>query len=148
MDKEFSKAVLLHRYSDIGVNFRIVWDLYIKFYSVFLTFSVAALAWLASKDDPFAAGGSERWTVVAAFVIQSLFTALTSAKIALYSGEVVGQLSQFSDDAATFSEESDVKELCKKTSLPTNLARYAGWANFLSMLALAIVWIVVGTLGA
>jgi hypothetical protein len=41
--------LLKRRHEDLGTMFRAVWDNYIKFYTVFLIFSVTALGWLLSR---------------------------------------------------------------------------------------------------
>jgi hypothetical protein len=42
--------LLKRRHEDISSMFRTCWDLYIKFYTVFLTFSVAAMGWVVARD--------------------------------------------------------------------------------------------------
>jgi hypothetical protein len=42
--------VLRSRYAELGLNLRAAWDVYIRFYTVFLTFSMAALAWTLACD--------------------------------------------------------------------------------------------------
>ena len=58
MSESPQEWILKRRHEDLGVTVRMCWDLYIKFYTVFLTFSVIGLGWITdapcrpSNDSP------------------------------------------------------------------------------------------------
>ncbi len=78
---ESNKSWLAKKYFDeVSLQFRTVWDLYIKFYTIFLTFNIAGIAATVqyiSQDG--------RHVVVAAFVTQNLVALITALQIAYYS---------------------------------------------------------------
>src|SRR5882762_4324119 len=49
MNESSQEWILKRRYEDLGVTVRMCWDLYIKFYTVFLTFSVVGLGWILTR---------------------------------------------------------------------------------------------------
>ena len=55
-----STWLIKRRHEDLSQTFRTSWDLYIKFYTVFLTFSIAALGLLLSRNDSSPASPSFR----------------------------------------------------------------------------------------
>ena len=51
MSESPQEWILKRRHEDLGVTVRMCWDLYIKFYTVFLTFSVVGLGWVLTRPD-------------------------------------------------------------------------------------------------
>jgi hypothetical protein len=49
MSESPQEWILKRRHEDLGVTVRMCWDLYIKFYTVFLTFSVIGLGWILTR---------------------------------------------------------------------------------------------------
>src|SRR5256886_13984005 len=49
MSESPQEWILKRRHEDLGVTVRMCWDLYIKFYTVFLTFSVVGLGWVLTR---------------------------------------------------------------------------------------------------
>ena len=49
MSESTQEWILKRRHEDLGVTVRMCWDLYIKFYTVFLTFSVVGLGWILTQ---------------------------------------------------------------------------------------------------
>ena len=83
--------VLKQRVQDLGTTFRAVWDIYIKFYTVFLTFSLAALSWLI--EHKITSSHSHK-VIAVVFIGQSLLTSITSGAIGFYSYKAGKQLSE------------------------------------------------------
>jgi hypothetical protein len=140
MSQDVALWLLQRRYDDIGINFRVLWDLYLKFYTVFLTFNIAALAWFSDKRVV----GHARWLVASAFILQCLFTAVTSAKIALHSARVARQLSTVASELqrlAAANDENLDPATGIETSLPLDFSRYGGWVNCVAMSFMAMVWL-------
>lgn len=132
--------LLRQHYEEINANFRTAWELYIKFYTVFLTFNVAALAALLSAKVALA--DSSKWIIVGAFVLQDLLCAVTS-----------GFMARFSERSGKLLDEASIELLADGTkatkglsarTLPIDLGRWAGWANCGAMLAMVALWIGAG----
>ncbi len=140
MSQGIALWLLQRRYDDISTNFRNLWDLYVKFYTVFLTVNIVALAWFSDKRVV----GYARWLVAGAFILQCLFTAVTSAKVALHSARIPGQLSAVASElqrlAAANGEQLD-PATCTQTSLPLDFSRYGGWVNCVAISVVAVVWL-------
>lgn len=139
--REANKTWLLQKqYEAVNTNFRTAWDLYIKFYTVFLTFNVAALAALFSNS--FTLVEKSKWLVIGAFALQDLLCAVTSglmAKFSLRSGKQLEQARK-----ALLQDRVEHGDGIPAASLPVGLARWAGWANFGAMLAMVALWIGAG----
>src|SRR5262245_55974878 len=73
--------VLRTRYTELSQNLRAEWDIYIRFYTVFLTFNMAALAWAFASERHSQPVRMVAW----AFVVQTILTAGASAFLALHS---------------------------------------------------------------
>jgi hypothetical protein len=111
------------------------WDLYVKFWTVFITFNVVSLGF-ASRIP---VGG--RSVVVAAFVVQNLLTLGTSFWIARYSKDTDKKLSSLASHLA--GANTDVAEVAKGSPVPTRLAAWGGYANCIASICLIVCWVVV-----
>ena len=128
------------RYEELNTNFRTIWDLYIKFYTVCLTFNVAGLGlttqWIEQKN---------RWPVVIVFTLLNIITSITSAMMAKHSEKIsldIESTAKFiclQEEGAPLSFDKEDKVL--KSPVPHSLAKYAGYANFFACLLLASCWI-------
>ena len=49
MNESPQEWILKRRHEDLGVTVRMCWDLYVGFYTVFLTFSVVGLGWILTR---------------------------------------------------------------------------------------------------
>jgi len=133
--------LLQKHYEEINTNFRTSWDLYIKFYTVFLTFNVAALAaLLGAKVD---LGDRSKWLVIGAFVVQDLLCAATSgfmARFSVRSGKLLDEARM-----ALLAGSGHRFEGLDGRSLPVELGRWAGWANCGAMLTMVALWLGAGS---
>src|SRR5580658_4185466 len=107
MHDTIAERVLLKRFDEVNVYFRTTWDLYLKFYTVFLTFDIAALAWVSNNHLE----GKLRWPVAISFISQNILVAITSARMVCYSKgapkKVKDILGQLTDIAASREETID-----------------------------------------
>lgn len=139
MNETLTERVLMKRFEEVNVNFRTTWDLYLKFYTVFLTFDLAALAWVYGKDfNPH-----HRWPVPVAFIFQNVFVAITSGWMALYSktvtskiGGILGQLADLGDAHGESIDRARVLGV----DLPISIAIWGGVANCVAVSMLAVIW--------
>ena len=86
MSESTQEWILKRRHEDLGVTVRMCWDLYIKFYTVFLTFSVIGLGWILTRPGDAQMIPRARQLIAVVFLIQTILTAATSAGIGLYTG--------------------------------------------------------------
>ena len=136
---DFSRWGIQRRHDELAVNFRTTWDLYIKFFTVFLTINIAAIAWLFGSVHTTAT----LWYVSLSFVTQALFCAVTSIGMVLFTRNC--RLTQKDIEAclvemAAAGNETVNPDKCFKSSLPFGLARYAALANFSATITIALIW--------
>jgi hypothetical protein len=127
--------VLRRRHVELGLNLRAAWDIYIRFYTVFLTFSLAALAWTFSSERTPAIR-----TVAWAFIGQTVLTAITSMLVALHSRQVLRDQTRI-EALLLEVEGTPIPTAPPHISVP--MALWAGGANCLAMTAMAVVWLFV-----
>lgn len=128
--------VLRRRYVELGLNLRSAWDIYIRFYTVFLTFSIAALAWLFTDEKATPALRMVAWT----FFAQTAMTGVTSLLISLHSRRVRRAQEQIAEPLLA-EEESPLPNTPSPISVP--MAMWAGGANCLAMTGMAAIWLYV-----
>ncbi len=80
--------ILKRRHEDLSLTVRMCWDLYIRFYTVFLTFSVIGLGWVLTRPADIQMVPRARQVIAIVFVIQTILTAITSGAIAVYTAHV------------------------------------------------------------
>jgi hypothetical protein len=116
-----------------------VWDIYIKFYTVFLTANVLGLG-LAAEHIAF----GKRWPVVIAFMLQNVLTVATSLGVAAYGDVVHENLSKVAE--VLVGSSPGVAKVLKGSPVPTTLSRYAAYANALGCASLIVCWYFAATL--
>jgi hypothetical protein len=131
--------VLQKQYEEVNTTFRSSWDLYITFYTVFLTFDIAAMAFIIGDKDKSEPMLAHRPLIVSVFLLQTLLTAITSAFMAVFSEDSLRLLEEAR--SALLRQDSTPEPEIPKISLPTALAKWAGWANCGAMVAMAIAWL-------
>jgi hypothetical protein len=134
--------LLKRRHEDLGTMFRAVWDNYIKFYTVFLTFSVTALGWLLSHTGADAPPVKIDHVVSVVFIVQSVLTSITSGALAVYSRRVAREYAQL--EKTLLGTTPVPPALIGIETIPVKLAMWAGWANAAAMLGMASAWRYVG----
>jgi hypothetical protein len=122
--------------------FRAVWDYYIKFYTVFLTFSVAAMGWLLTRDGNDSVPKKIHYVLAIVFIAQSMLTATTSASIALYSRRVGREHARVEGDM--LGAVAAPSALIGTGAIPVDLAMWSGWANAVAMLGMSVAWAYIG----
>lgn len=138
--------LLKSRYADLGTTFRTVWDLYIKFYTVFLTFNIAALGLFLSKDPfPTQLGktGSKPdihvFVLILVFAAQSALLCGTSILIAKYSRKAAADQQRLENELLV--EDAQAKVPGFESVFPLALARWAALANATVMLGMVAIWV-------
>ncbi len=132
--------LLQKQYEEVNTNFRTCWDLWLKFYTVFLTFDIAGIALIVSHDRPL----KHSHAIAIVFVLQTVLTSITSAKMAIFSESSRDHLEAARH--ALLCEDSDTTPI-PPISMPVDLAKWSGWANCGVMAAMALVWIALARAG-
>jgi hypothetical protein len=133
--------ILKARHEELGSMFRTVWDNYIKFYTVFLTFSLGAMSWLVTQQDKYPMPRRVHRVIAMALILQSLLTAITSASIAMYSRTVTSEQLSTEDSILGSGPRAPI---ILTPSIPGTLGMWAGVANCIAMIGMIAVWIYVG----
>jgi hypothetical protein len=135
--------LLKSRYADLGTTFRTVWDLYIKFYTVFLTFNIAALGFFLSKGSFLAqlATTSKRYiyVLVLVFAVQSALLCGTSILMAKYSTKAAADQKRLENELLLGDAQAKVPGF--ESVFPLGLARWAALANATVMLGMVAIWV-------
>lgn len=135
-----SEGMWLHRtyYLETLKVYAKVWDIYIKFYTVFLTANVLGLG-LVIENMP-----TKRWPVCLAFICQNVVTIGTSFSVGLYSRKTDDKLIQIAKhlaDANPVRRHSDV--VTTTSPVARRLSSWAGYANCVATLCIIVCWIAV-----
>ena len=134
--------LLKKRHEDLSVTFRTVWDIYIKFYTVFLTFSIAAMGWLLARPkDQLAMPKHFIHVLGVVFIAQSLLTGATSAFVAFYSRRVARDHASVERELLPSMRQDSF--LARSIAIPVGLALWSGLANAVAMLAMSYAWVYV-----
>src|SRR5438046_6617556 len=132
MNESPQEWILKRRHEDLCVTVRRCWDLYIKFYTVFLTFSVIGLGWMLTRPGDIAMLPRAKQVIAIVFLIQTILTAMTSGGIALYTVHVAHDQEQI-EQLLTQSHPSARPPI--RPAVPALLAQWGGWSNCAAMLA-------------
>ena len=141
-----TKWLLRKNVEEISQNFRTVWDLYLKFYTVFLTFNIVAMAWLFGDKNRIAEG-KPLYFIVAVFAVQCVLTGITSGLVAVYSKKTEAMLDKAQKKLLAYAKEEAADEpLDYNGGLPVALGQWGGWANCSSSFLLMIAWVGLATI--
>lgn len=127
--------LLKKRIEEASAMFRAVWDNYIKFYTVFLTFSLGALGWIIEHSDSQALRHSHT-VIVIVFIGQSLLTSITSVAVSLYSRRTARELLLL--EKALIPDCPEPPLCLQSSTIPVGIALWAGIANAVAMLGMIV----------
>lgn len=133
--------ILKARHEQVSSMFQTIWNNYITFYTVFLTFSLGAMGWLIAHKEKDIIPRPVHWVIVLALILQSFLTSITSAFVALYSHKLARE--QLSNEADILGGEPRPSSLLK-SSIPGPLGIWAGVANCIAMLGMIAAWVYIG----
>jgi hypothetical protein len=125
--------ILKQRIEGMSTTFRSVWDLYIKFYSVFLTFTLGAMSWLIEHRETQSMEHNHN-VVAVVFIGQGILTCITSVGVASYSCETSNMMVEMEKEIV--SVKSMPKSLLETKPLPVALAIWSGSANAAALLGM------------
>lgn len=130
--------LLKKRIEEIGTMFRSIWDNYIKFYTVFLTFSLGALGWLIEQHGEDKPLTHSHTVIVIVFMGQSILTSITSLAVGFYSRRMAQDLASLETELLATASEPFV--IVSANPIPVSIALWAGIANAFAMLGMTVVW--------
>jgi len=131
--------LLKSRYADLGTTFGTVSDLYIKFYTVFLTFNIAALGFFLSKPLFLCLSKRYIYVLILVFAVQSALLGGTSILMAKYSTKAAADQQRLENELLV--EEAEAKVPGFESVFPLGLARWAALANATGMLGMVAIWV-------
>ena len=134
--------LLRRRYQDQTQYFLASWDFYFKFYTVFLTFSVAGLGWFLSSDA-LELSSFTRGCIAVVFIIQTALTAGTSVLMARRGSVLANQQTEVGKQLLGIPTNVKVEDM---SAIPSDLATWAGGANCVAMSSMALLWLYLGFL--
>jgi hypothetical protein len=126
--------LLKRRHEDTSTMFRTSWDIYIKFYTVFLTFSMAAMGLVLTRTPP----KNVAHILAEVFIGESLLCAISSAFMAVYTRWVARDLRRL--EKALLGSAPAPGVIAETSAIPSGLASWAGWANAVGMVGLGCAW--------
>jgi hypothetical protein len=128
----------LEQYRELNSNFRSMWDVYIKFYTVFLTANVISIGVVIDRVEP-----ANRPLIAAAFIAQNILAALTSAGLAAYSRTCRARLVAAAELLTPEPIDSRHATALRRPPIPDTLSMWAGVANTIAHIALIAVWLII-----
>jgi hypothetical protein len=103
------------------------WDIYVKFFTVFLTVNITALGVVVTKIRP----GKARSVISITFFIQNVIAFVTGIMMARYTGQITEQLARIASELSIFS----------------SLGRWGGIANAIGNGIIGVTWLVIIFIG-
>jgi hypothetical protein len=129
-------------FDECSLQFRTVWDLYLKFYIMFLTVNGAALGLTVQ----YVYSPKAKAVIALAFVLQNVFAAGTAAMISEYSFRMAKRVQGLAEFAVTNASAPDALPLPSvlgESPLPGQLGRWGGIANLGGHVVFVVLWFVV-----
>jgi hypothetical protein len=141
--QESALAWLAKKYFDeCSLQFRTVWDLYLKFYVVFLTVNATALGLTVQYVEL----RESRAVIAAAFVMQNIFAAVTAFMVSRFSAKVAVRAQDLAAFAVANVEQSPTMQLpllLAESPIPGQLGKWGAMANLLGHAVFCALWLLV-----
>ncbi|HEX6065874.1 MAG TPA: hypothetical protein VFZ04_16695, partial [Longimicrobiales bacterium] len=139
--RELWSRLAFEQYRELATSFRNTWDVYVKFFTVFITFNVIAIGAVLERVDP-----ANRPLMAAAFIAQNVLAAGTALGVASYSRVCKQQLERTADVLVRDANDPADRAVLRDAPIPGTTGVWAGFANFIAHLTLIAVWILVATM--
>jgi hypothetical protein len=123
-------------YDELSLQFRTVWDIYIKWYTVFLSVNVLALGAVVQYVHQ-----ENRWIIVLSFVIQNVLGLGTAVMIARFSAATASRIETVIRCIVSPEIVDGVPRELRDSPIPGKLGAWSGYANAIGNAALIAGWI-------
>jgi hypothetical protein len=123
-----------------SLAYRTAWDLYLKFYTVFLTVNILAIGTTVQYISQ-----GNRWPITVIFVGSNLIGIATSAFMARFSyisGKRYEDICRLYIESSTEAQHNKLAGL-GSAPLPGWLGNYCGYACVMNLLLFAICWVMI-----
>lgn len=142
-DDDFFVWALKKRYDDAIAQFRAIWDIYIKWYTAFIAFNVAALVFYFTAQlhkSPW------RLCVAIFFIVQNLMCIATSSMMCAFSSNCTNQARRaLRELQQRWSPQKEVphSSILASDLLPCLLPRLGAVFNAIGAFLLLAIWLLV-----
>ena len=116
-------------------GYRVVWELYLKFYTVFLTVNLVALGVTVQHIQVEA-----RWPIVWAFILQNVVSLGTAVAVGMFSLSTTKRHDALLKQVIESSPENKKFESLAGCPVPGQLGGFCALANVASHVLLMVVW--------
>lgn len=134
-DKTFSEWLIKKYIDESSIQYRAVWDLYIKFYTVFLTFNATAIAVTAE----YIKGHEARNLICILFILQNLVSGVTALNISIFSAKMQNKYYDYAIAGAALNGET-LPSVLSSSPFVGWLGVWGGLGNCLSHLFFMGLW--------
>ena len=126
-------------FEEYGLQFRTVWDLYLKTNAVLLTVNVAALALTVQY-----VGKENRIPIILAFVLQHVASTVTAVKVARYSKTTSERAKEIADLLLQEGEPAQAPSqvAVKESPIPGDLACWGALALGFYHVVFILIWVI------
>jgi hypothetical protein len=129
-------------FDECSLQFRSIWDLYLKFYVTFLTVNGAALALTVQ----YVTGSKAKAVIAITFIFQNVLAAGTAVAISKYSSDVAKRAQGLAELVGVSDHKSDpvaLPAILHTSPIPGHIGRWGGIANLLGHVLFVVLWLVV-----
>jgi len=127
------------QFDEVSQQFRTTWDMYLKFYTVFLTFNISALGLTIQYM-----AGADRLPIVVAFLLQNINSLVTAVRIGHFSRHMAARLNCICSDflrlEGSGNDSRDLRFLTD-SAIPGELGYWGGIANAMGHGLLIACWV-------
>ena len=138
LPEPFPQWLVKKYFDEISLAWRTAWDLYLKFYTIFLTFNGTALG-LTMK---YIHDCRPRIVICIFFMAQNVISAVTAVKVAQFSKEYERRFQDVAKLAARLSNSKLPSEL-SRPPVPGDLGSWGGTGNTISHIIFVVLWFAV-----
>jgi hypothetical protein len=125
------------QFDEVSLQFRSTWDMYLKFYTVFLTFNITALGLTIQYVH-----GVNRAPIVIAFLLQNVNALITGMRIGQFSRDMSHRLSKICNDIMQKEgNHSEDSSFLTDSAIPGELGYWGGIANAMGHGLLIACWL-------
>ncbi len=137
-DDESLKWLQRKQFDEICLQFRNTWDLYLKFYTVFLTFNITALGLTIQFMS-----GVNRVPVIVVFLLQNVLSMITAIRISQFSRKMAIRLERICRNLMPEALQSARVEFrhLMDSPIPGELGYWGGIANAIAHVLMIVCWI-------